>query len=223
MENNIRKILKQSWRNIISHPRLLILGVLASLTLSQGIFEGTFAHLFSLINNGTFLSNLSNIYTGRVSSLLLNLIQGNLLVDTNNYFLNILIGGVIIFSIYLSILATTTLVKAAHQLLNSRKTSIRKLIIESNGHVPTVFTLQVISRIFLVFVFIITTTPLYISYSINSQVGLAISTFIFFIFFIPLALVTSFVFLYAINFNIIYKNSFTSSIINGWNLFKKNI
>ena len=222
-----RNILKQSLRITWRNKYLWFFGLFAALITGEG---QVLIHEFGNNSSQSFLEGLKNFAeTGIFSSNALEnigiLLKSDFVAMTILFIVGLIILILLAFLLWLSVISQVALIKeSANIIINKIKTKssgIKNGIIGSANKFWPVFGLNLIIKIAIFTIFILINLPIIFTVA-NSNFSANLLYVILFVFFMPVAIIFSFIIKYGICFIVIKNNSFLDSIKNGWNLFANN-
>lgn len=219
MESLYRSILKSAWKITKKYKFLWVFGIFA-LWLGNGgeiqIFFKTlnFFEEFTtigisqtIVNNLLFLKYFNNLsFSGILMGLIFTLV----------FFIFLLLG------VWLVVISQIAIIKTTRSVSEKKEISFSSVLKSSTSYFLPVLGLNLISKVLIAFlVFVLLLPTLFVVISSGSKFALLLS-FLIWVVFLPLATIISFIMKYAINFFLIEKEKFLSSIYKAWFLFRAN-
>ena len=221
MEPLYRVILKKGWEITRKYKFLWIFGIFALWLGNGGEIQIFFRTLYfirdttstsffrALVNNFFFLNFFKNAvgFNAIIVGILFTLIS---LV-------------ILLIIVWIIIISQTAIINATHSIFKKKnKISFKSVFQSSQPYFLPVLGLNLVSRVLIGgLVFLLLLPILIIVLNTGSKFTMLLSILIWVIF-LPIAAIISFIMKYAINFVIIKKEKFWSSISKAWYLFKTN-
>ncbi len=206
----------------LSHPYLWVLGFLASLGITSGIFEGTINNILTVIRSQNFVGDVSQLYQGQSFDLVFGFFERFSL--SLEYPLAALIGGfaLVFFLIYITTLAHIALIQKTHKLYKGSPIRIERALPNAHHYFPNVLAVSLISKLLYGVVLIITTAPVIIALAVNNTTALATGLSLFVLLFFPLALLLAILTLYVTLYIVLYDRELFDAVRRGWILLTNN-
>lgn len=219
MEPLYRVVLKRAWNITKKNPVLWIFGFFAVFLWTGGELQ-VFLDTITTIGNiqssgGIFAVNLETLVTFFSGPLTAQIFVLKVLIFTLAVMLSLIFLWIVIVS-------EIAIIKSTIELDDKVKPKFNKSIKDANKSFFTVLGLHIISKILINILIIGISLPLLIFIvrsSISYRLPIAI---VIWVIFLPIAIIISFIFKYAINFVVLKGERLWRSIGNAWMLFKTN-
>ncbi|MDD4290576.1 MAG: hypothetical protein PHH83_04915 [Patescibacteria group bacterium] len=219
MEPLYRVVLKKAWNITKKNPVLWIFGFFAVFLWTGGELQ-MFLDTITTVGD---IKNLSGDFFIKLTTLL-TFFSGPLTAQI--FLLKVLIFIlVVVFSLvflWIVIVSEIAIIKSTIELDDKVKPKFSKFIKDANKSLFTVLGLHIISKILINILIIGISLPLLIFIvrsSISYRLPIAIVVWVIFL---PIAIIISFIFKYAINFVVLRGEKLWKSIGSAWILFKTN-
>lgn len=215
-----------AWKITFRNPALWLLGLFASLTVTNGFFESGFRNILLLFNLDTFFGSLPAAYQAGGISDTLSLSALQSIQKSANYPWNLfIIIAVLVLIMAIAVIAQITMI------LNINRQSGPMAAAKSALYSPTERTgrfwdtlfIQLIFKAVSIFIFMLIALPLMISLMVNNYGGVLLSTLFFFFIFIPVALGLTVMRNFAVTAAVLEQRSAVGSITHSWKMLRKNM
>jgi hypothetical protein len=226
-----RSILKQAWAIVWKHKYLWFFSLFASLavaggsmeyqflaqTMDQGLIDSSYQNLSGILTIGDFFQQMG--------SGIVNLFNQNIVTILNAFTFLLLFLLLVFIFVWLAIVCQAALVDNVKKILSAKKKapvfSIREGLTNGSRHFWSVLGLNILIKALICFAFFIASLPLLFLVGSDNYSFVIVYTILFTIF-VPVAVSLSLIIKYAISDCVLEDDSMTTSIKNGWKLFKKN-
>ncbi len=206
----------------LAHPFLWVLGFLASLGITTGVFEGTLSNIMTVIRSQNFVGDVTQLYQGQSFDIIIRVFERFSL--SLNY---PLIGVISIFAgifllIYITTLAHIALIQKTHKIYKGASVRMERALPNAHHYFPNVLAVSIISKLIYGMLLIITTTPVIIALALNNNTLLAFSLSLFVVLFFPLALLLAILTLYITLYIVLYDRELHDAVKRAWLLLTGN-
>lgn len=219
MEPLYRVVLKRAWDITKKNPVLWIFGFFAIFLWNGGqlqVFMDTITSISNIQNpGGLFAINLATIIAFFSGPISLQIFVLKILIMT-------LVIMLSLFFLWLIIASEIAIIKSTIEIDDKEKPKFAKSLKQSNASLFSVLGLHIIEKIVVSVLIIGISLPLLIFIvrsSISYRLPIAI---VIWVIFLPIAIIASFVFKYAVNFVVLKGEKLWKSLGSAWMLFRTN-
>lgn len=224
MQISYSNIFKIAWQITVKNKILWIFGLFASFISLESVYEVIIGKINQIRNVEEFQQAISNLTSDQFNFLNQQFFLLNL--SSQNYYRSlifVLVAFLFLFLLWLIFTSQIFIIKSASSIYHTRKISFLKIFSHSNDKFWSVFSINILSKLILYTCFIALNLPL-LSLILFQKYYLTISaSIIYFLIYIFLAIIISFITAYATNFIIVKNLSILESIKEAWLLFSANI
>lgn len=220
-----RTILKRAWDNTWQHKYLWFFGLFAALLGNGGELELIFRNFDGQARNVLFPTWQRFAETGIFSANSLHNI-GNL-AQTEPYTLflalstMLIIAILIMFVLWLTIVSQIAIVHNTAKIKHDKEHDFKDGVMRGIKKFWPAFGLNMIIKAISAVLFFLIGLPIYFGF-VKTTFTISLTYLVMFVVFIPVSLILSFVFKYAIVYTVVKGQKFIESIKSGWELFRKN-
>jgi len=220
--NIIKKAINNTWQN----RYLWFFGLFAALLIGSGSEFSILYRGLSGESQGAFFPGIRSIMETGVFSAQTIPNLGRLFMEEPFSVIMIMLVGTIVlilfaFLVWLTIISQAALVNNSALIIGKKKNNFQDGINAGMKNFWSVFSLNLIVRLFVYIIFLLVSLPLILSAGRNVA-GSNLAFGILFLLFIPVAVALSFIIKYAIAYSVIKRTDIFESIKLGWDLFAKN-
>ncbi len=219
MEPLYRVILKRAWTITKNNPVLWIFGFFAIFLWNGGelqVFMDTITSVGNVANpSGIFAFNLSTIFAFFSGPITIQIFILKLLIL-------FIITILALLFLWIVISSEIAIIRSTIEIDDKTKPKFGKSLREANIKFLPVLGLHILGKLITVAIVVIISLPLLI-FIVNSTTSYRLPiALVVWVLFLPLAIITSFIFKYAINFVVLKSEKFWKSISSAWILFRAN-
>lgn len=219
-----RQILKQSWQIASQNKLLWLFGIFASFFALENAYGLILSQLAQAQDPLGFYQTIYNLYSTQAAYINNSLSALNLFkFDTIGFICLALVGGVIIFCIWLALVSQIFIIKSASLLYHGKKAASRDIWALSDHCIWQVLGLNILAKLVLYAAFLILALPLLYLIISQNLAALVYVNVIFFVVFIIFAVIVNFIVAYAVNFIVLQRKHVFEAVSAAWKLFKNNI
>ncbi|MCX6739637.1 MAG: hypothetical protein NTZ49_00210 [Candidatus Parcubacteria bacterium] len=219
-----KQILKQAWQ-ITAHNKILwVFGIFASFVSLENIYEIFLGQITQAQDPVGFYQSLIIFYQNQ--GLYFQKIFMGLSIQKPNFLGFIafcLAGATILAAIWFAFTSQIFVIKGTSLIYHGKKITISKILGQSSEKFWAVLSLNILNKLVIYALFIALSLPLLYLILIQKFILLVYVNILFFIFYIILAIIISFITAYAINYIVLKDMEVIDAISHAWKLFTKNI